>query len=438
MPAQLLAQDWVDGSSRIVAQRRAIMDMLGDGTRPAKAPAPEAPAERSEIHVAPGQEAHLELERTPTALNAPVSAVRQSRNNEPVLKLDCSPAALLARTSKRMNTNTSPVLQGANIHWSKKGPPIIVDIDFGKRSGKQEDHTTAFTVFELGVLNNLKNKSLEQAIVQLLLLTNEITEFPSFLEYKDKGLSNKVRELKARLEKLLQGLLDEDINALYAAGELGGLIDDYIRVRNLVPGTKMAKSDVTRPQPSPSPGVREKEGKAALLESVSELETGSSVADVEPKIQEALGKLHDYITQRKALPPVDQFISYAAQHFISLLQAVPALVPHAEEILEIWMHQIYEKWHKVLGLEWGPFAREMVSLSGWYVKQIGTETKGPIRLSLSDEELGGLSKGALPDQIFRTFIATRARRFILNNSISLTITGYSGDSIQFRFGPLGG
>lgn len=555
-PTQLALQDWVDRSPRMVAQRRAIAGLLGDAQGPAQAqgeaaqheamPSETTPASRgglpvpllsgiaalsgvdlsdvrvhrdsaapaqlhalayaqsNEIHVGPGQEAHLpheawhvvqqrqgrvretmrmagigvnddaELEReadrmgaravsqgtsiaadgrghpaampaqrseregSPTASNGLAATISQRRAESTVVELDHSPTAALASEPGQGHANTNLVRQCANILWSKGDPPVITEIDFGKRSGQQDDHATAYTVFELGVLQNLGKKPLQEAIIQLLLLANEIIEFPSFLEYKDQGLANKVNKLKADLNELLQGLLDKTFSPLYAGGQLGRLIDDYLRVRNLVPGTKMDKTDAIRPQGAPTAGDREKKGKAALLESASKLESGSSVSDVQPKIQEALDKLHDYITTRKEMPSVAQFISYAAQHFTSLLQAVPTLVPHAEEILEIWMNQIYDKWAKLLKLEWSSFAREMVGLSGWYVKQVGAAEVGPLRLSLSNEELDGLGKGRLPHEIFNIFIRSRARVFILNDSARLVITGYSGDSIQFRFGPLGG
>jgi hypothetical protein len=367
---------------------------------------------------------------------------KQLKTNQTVVKLSGSPYVNITDRPKRKADGNGPVHQLANIIWSKDDPPVIVDIDFGERSGKQDDHFTAFTVFSTGVLQNLRGQTLQGAIIQLLLLTNEITEIPSYVTYRDKGLGNKVGELKTSLLQLLEGLMNEEVSPLYVNGQLGILIDDYLRIRNLVPGTKIDSSEAIRPPGYRGGGKLEKEGKAELLKSGSELERGSDFSIVEEKIANALHKLHDYISNRTKYPEVAEFVMLVAQHFISIMQAMPALVPHAEEVLAIWMSQVFDRWREILRLEWSSFAREVIGLTSQYVRSVGVSEErelGPIRLDLSDEELMRLkNNGTLPHDVYMIFIKTRARVFILNNSIRLVITAYSGDNIKFRLGLLGG
>jgi hypothetical protein len=235
------------------------------------------------------------------------------------------------------------LLQRANLIWSADDQPVIVDIDFGPRSGVQEDHATAVAAFGLAVLENLRGCSLQGAVIQLLLLANEITELPGYPDYRNKLLENQVDKLKTSLLALIDLA---ETKQLYVAGQLGSLIDDYLRVRNLVPGTKFKKKEAIRPADYKGGGVAEKLGKAKLGEALAMLAKNKAepFANIEEVVGSALQLLHDYISTRTKQPSEAELVKIAAQHFHSIMQVSPLLNPFARQILDVWVNYMATSW----------------------------------------------------------------------------------------------
>ncbi len=285
------------------------------------------------------------------------------------------------------------VLQRANLRWTMGTPPVIDDIDFGPRSGVQEDHATAVAAFKLAVVRNLKGRTLLDAIVQLYLLANEITELPGYGDYRTIGLANKVDQLKRELLTLHEVAGG---NQLYAAGELGRLIDDYLRIRNLVPGTKHLKGDVTRPTGYKGGGGAEKEGKRELSQALDTMATDTAIsADrVESLLISAMTKLHDYITTRKTLPTQDELAKVAAQHFHSIMQVSPLLTPFATQIFHAWVQRVIGTWASVVALDPAAFTLAVFRYSTMAFPEVGpTAADRPAR---REDVWNKTDKGYLP------------------------------------------
>jgi hypothetical protein len=250
---------------------------------------------------------------------------------------------------------------------------IVVEIDWGPRSGKQEDHTTSYNAFQTAVQNAMCGHDLKTAILRLVMLTNAITELPGYRFYPNDYLFNQVNLLIQKLGKLVQLLVDapNDVNtALYVLGQAGEGVDDYLRVRNLVPGTKYDKSEVQRPSDY-NPGPIEKEGKKLVIETSAYLGKEEAIFEnVEDKIAMALQSLHDFPTDRKYPVTKDQLALQTAQGFLSFVAQrdqfkKPGI---AEKILEIWLNKIYNTWSEVKELNWSEFC----SLVIYYVRLNGS------------------------------------------------------------------
>jgi hypothetical protein len=252
-------------------------------------------------------------------------------------------ATARALSSRKPALRNGGVLQRANLKWSPDDTPTIVGIDFGPRTGAQEDHTTAVAAFKLAVVQNLRGCTLQQAVIQLLILANEMTELPGFGDYRNQYLQNQVDTLKGSLTNLIE---IAETKQLYVAGELGALIDSYLRIRNLVPGTKFEKSGAIRPTGYKGGGAAEKEGKSKLIEVLAALGKNKAepFANIEQLVTSALQLLHDYIATRKTPPSAPELVKIAAQHFHSLMQVSTLLYPFARQILDVWVNYMVAQW----------------------------------------------------------------------------------------------
>jgi hypothetical protein len=233
------------------------------------------------------------------------------------------------------------MIQRANIRWTAGADPKVEDIEFGPRSGSQQDHATAVVAFQLAVKQNLQNKRLKEAVIELRLLADQITELPGYKASSDKSLPRKMQELLEQLEALIDRA---DTEPLYVSGTLGSLIDDYLRLRNLPKGTKHPRDDVVRPPGYKGGGPREKKGKSELRDALAKLASGKKFEDVRKTLESALDNLHDYITNRKKAPSDADLVDVAASHFHSIMQVDPQLNPHAEDLLELWIGMFISTW----------------------------------------------------------------------------------------------
>ncbi|HEY0006872.1 MAG TPA: hypothetical protein VGB17_18980 [Pyrinomonadaceae bacterium] len=236
----------------------------------------------------------------------------------------------------------------------------IEKIEWAPRSGTQDDHATSYNQFQSIITGALVGQKIKAAIISLMRIANEITELPGYKLYPTKYLFNELNRFLERLQKLYNELTSGAYEG-YIQGELGSAIDDYLRIRNLVPGTSYPKSEVVRPDDFGGVGQTEKEGKRLAIESAQSLSNGIDYGLVEVQIKQALTQLHDFSIDRKYPITKHQLALQTAQHFMTFVSQHQSLKQYAEQILETWLNIMYNTWSEVKELDWGDFCRLVIS-----------------------------------------------------------------------------
>ena len=109
---------------------------------------------------------------------------------------------------------------------------------------------------------------------------------------------------------------------------------------------------MTRAGNAPAPGKLEKEGKRALRSAIEALQDErTTYAEVEARLEDALSRLHDYVTTRKEMPTIDRFAEVVIQHFQSIMQVSPALQRIAEQLMTTWLRMVSASWGHLLTLD---------------------------------------------------------------------------------------